>query len=201
MKAKLPTTMEFETHQTIVLGNEVLRDPRAPYHAASCMFALHYFCTTETSLRTFLETVSVNLVNGGYFFGCIPDGKAVLDCLASSGGTVYHDGMLTIRQYWEGQPQCFGSGFAISIEDTVVEGATTMRKKGWRAVWYTSSCVGLLPVFTHRARGRLHRGQLRVPHLFQRAAANCARVSTVSRAGLWCCTKLVFAGTNLCLEA
>lgn len=114
--------MVFETQQTDRLGNEVIVDPRAPFHAASCMFALHYFCTTEASLRTFLQTVASNLVNGGYFFGCIPDGKAVLGCLTASGGTMYHNGMLTIRQYWEGQPQSFGSGFAISIEDTVVQG-------------------------------------------------------------------------------
>jgi hypothetical protein len=47
------------------------------FDSVTSMFALHYFCASETSLRHLLTTAAANLRPGGYFFGVCPDGARV----------------------------------------------------------------------------------------------------------------------------
>ena len=60
--------------------------PAQAFDAVTCMFALHYFFASETSLRHLLTTVAANLRPGGYFFGVGPDGACVQTAISASKG-------------------------------------------------------------------------------------------------------------------
>jgi hypothetical protein len=85
----------------------------------------------------FLANVSLNLKDGGYFIGTVPDGKRVNDCSYSRGrrGT-YNSQMLRVEARWQGQPACFGSPYICAIGDTVTGSEL---KKGGRAA---ACCAG-----------------------------------------------------------
>ncbi len=68
----------------------------------------------------FLHNVAINLKDGGYFIGTVPDGKRINACIKDS--KVYSRPMLHIEAHWVGQPQCFGSPYICSIGDTVTSG-------------------------------------------------------------------------------
>ncbi|KAK9813088.1 hypothetical protein WJX72_008788 [[Myrmecia] bisecta] len=96
------------------------------YDAVSCMFALHYFFETEASLHMFMRNVSRNLKDGGYFFGCVPDGRTVVSVLMDEkrvhGRDVYDHKMLRLEALWQGQAQSFGTKYLCAIGDTVTAG-------------------------------------------------------------------------------
>lgn len=68
---------------------------------------------------------------GGYFFGCVPDGKAVMQTLQPNFPS-YKGPLLHILAEWKGTPQPFGSAYSMAIGDTVTQGtipiARTARK-------------------------------------------------------------------------
>ncbi len=68
----------------------------------------------------FLHNVSINLKEGGYFIGTVPDGKRINACIKNS--KLYHAPMLRIEAHWQGPPQCFGSPYICAIGDTVTSG-------------------------------------------------------------------------------
>lgn len=90
------------------------------FEVVTCMFAVHYFFSTELSAKTFFKTVSDSLVDGGYFMGTFPEGKSILLLLEQK--EKYESKLLTIEKKWKGKEQCFGSPFLFSIGDTVTEG-------------------------------------------------------------------------------
>lgn len=49
------------------------------FHMVVCMYAIHYSFLNETTLDTFLENVSQNLKDQGYFVGTCLDGNLILD--------------------------------------------------------------------------------------------------------------------------
>lgn len=102
-----------------VLGIEEFRDGTL-YDVVTCMFALHYFFVSEKALRQFLYNVSINLKEGGYFFGTVPDGKSINQCVMKS--PIYKSRMLTIEARWKGMPSTFGSPYICAIGDTVTGG-------------------------------------------------------------------------------
>lgn len=102
-----------------LLGIEEFKDGTL-YDAVTCMFALHYFFVSEKALRQFLHNVSINLKVGGYFFGTVPDGKSINQCVMKS--PVYKSPMLTIEARWKGMPATFGSPYICAIGDTVTGG-------------------------------------------------------------------------------
>lgn len=65
----------------------------------------------------FLHNVSINLKPGGYFFGTVPDGRRVNECIR--GSLTYQSPMLTVEARWKGSPGCFGSAYICAIGDTV----------------------------------------------------------------------------------
>jgi mRNA (guanine-N7-)-methyltransferase len=107
---------QCEFNASSSLGLEVWKDPGGvTYDAVTCMFALHYFCGSEDSLRTLLQTVVANLRVGGTFFGVVPDGKCVNEYLISGKSAAF----FTITPGWTGLPQAFGSAYSFEIIDTV----------------------------------------------------------------------------------
>jgi len=81
------------------LGAKEFRDT-LPYDCITSMFTLHYFFESEASLKQLLHNVSVNLKPGGIFFGCVPDGKRVLEALRAK--PEYSSRFLTIVREFEG---------------------------------------------------------------------------------------------------
>ena len=89
---------------------------------------------------------------GGYFFGCVPDGKAVMQTLQPSFPS-YKGPLLQILAEWKGSPQPFGSAYSMAIGDTVTQGIGMMQ-----------SCQNLQGLQVLRAS----------PHLINtRASARC----------------------------
>ncbi len=101
------------------LGLEEWKEPQQ-YDVVTCMFALHYFFVSEAALKQFLHNVSINLKDGGYFIGTVPDGKRINECIKSS--KMYNSPMLKIEARWEGSPSTFGSAYVCAIGDTVTGG-------------------------------------------------------------------------------
>jgi len=111
--------MEAEFFPYAHLGEREMEWDRA-FDVVSCQFAIHYFFVQEQAVRTFLRNASAALRPGGIFLATFPDGKRVLAAL--QGRPIYQSQMLSVRQRWEGPPQCFASPYQVSIADTVTEG-------------------------------------------------------------------------------
>lgn len=104
------------------LGIEEWREPRQ-YDIATCMFALHYFFVSEAALFRFLKNVAINLKEGGYFVGTVPDGKRVNEYAVRLGNKgVFSSPLLYIEAKWHGAPATFGSPYICAIGDTVTGG-------------------------------------------------------------------------------
>ena len=116
-KKSICTCCEFM--DTPALGIEEFREGTL-YDAVTCMFALHYFFVSEKALKQFLHNVSINLKPGGYFFGTVPDGKSINQCVMKS--KMFRSPMLTIEARWKGMPATFGSPYICAIGDTVTGG-------------------------------------------------------------------------------
>ncbi|KAL4442986.1 hypothetical protein ABPG77_008477 [Micractinium sp. CCAP 211/92] len=119
-QAKRPNQqLDYQFVDTPSLGLEEWREP-AQYDVVTCMFAIHYFFVSEAALKQFLHNVSINLKDGGYFIGTVPDGKRVNACIKH--GKKLELPMLTIEAHWQGTPGCFGSPYICAIGDTVTGG-------------------------------------------------------------------------------
>lgn len=116
-KGSIGTFCEFM--DSPLLGIEEYRDGKL-YDAVTCMFALHYFFVSEKALKQFLHNVAINLKPGGYFFGTVPDGKSINQCVMKS--TKFTSPMLMIEARWKGMPSTFGSPYICAIGDTVTGG-------------------------------------------------------------------------------
>jgi mRNA (guanine-N7-)-methyltransferase len=71
---------EYTFRATDALG-ETRVDWGRQYDIATCMFAGHFFLQTEQMLDAFLGNVAAGLRDGGYYFGTIASGRAVLELL------------------------------------------------------------------------------------------------------------------------
>lgn len=111
--------MEAEFFPYAFLGEREMEWDRA-FDVVTCMFAIHYFFVQERAVKTFLRNATAALKPGGIFLATFPDGKRILAAL--QGRTSHHSQMLSVRQRWEGPPQCFASPYQVSIADTVTEG-------------------------------------------------------------------------------
>ena len=63
----------------------------------------------------------IQSVAGGYFFGCVPDGKAIMSTLETSFPS-FKGVLLQILAEWKGNPRPFGSAYSMAIGDTVTQG-------------------------------------------------------------------------------
>lgn len=102
------TVCDFET--TCILGKKLWIDDD-PYDVVTCMFAAQYFCESEQTLRTFLETVAANLKPGGYFLGCAPSAMRVISARSSD--------LLSLEVFGNDE---FGAKVRLDIHDTVTAG-------------------------------------------------------------------------------
>lgn len=100
---------EFDVCDTF--GTETYTSTRM-YDSITCMFALQYFCETESMLDTFMSNVSSNLKRGGCFIGTVPCGQRIHN--ARSKSNMFVD----IVHLYE-TPQPFGSAYTCNIKDTV----------------------------------------------------------------------------------
>lgn len=112
--------IQADFEDTPMLGQKQWRE-ELQYDAITCMFAIHYFFESEKAIKTFLHNVSINLREGGYFFGCVPDGKAIMSTLQPSFPS-YKGQLLQILAEWKGSPRPFGSAYSMAIGDTVTQG-------------------------------------------------------------------------------
>ena len=121
-KKNIGTVVEFVDSSVLGLEEFVALDGdrREQFDAVTCMFALHYFFVSEKALKRFLRNVAINLKPGGYFFGTVPDGKSINQCVMKS--PKFSTPMLTVEARWKGQPQPFGSPYICAIGDTVTGG-------------------------------------------------------------------------------
>ena len=76
---------------------------------------------------------------GGYFFGCMPDGKAIMATLQPSFPS-YQGPLLQILAEWKGTPQPFGSAYSMAIGDTVTQG---MIRDSILSCWCCCCCANL----------------------------------------------------------
>jgi len=67
---------------------------------------------------------------GGYFFGCVPDGKAIMSTLQPSFPS-YKGQLLQILAEWKGTPRPFGSAYSMAIGDTVTQGNAALALNVW----------------------------------------------------------------------
>lgn len=67
---------------------------------------------------------------GGYFFGCVPDGKAIMSTLQPSFPS-YKGQLLQILAEWKGTPCPFGSAYSMAIGDTVTQGNAALALTVW----------------------------------------------------------------------
>ena len=105
------------------LGTAPWAEP--PQHdAVSCMFAAHYFFSSEASARQFLANVAANLKPGGVFFGTVPSGKRVMAAIKAGGSwPLVETPALRLEARWKGQASPFGAAYTCAIGDTVTAGA------------------------------------------------------------------------------
>ena len=113
------TRCEFEDSPN--LGIKEWKEPQQ-YDVVTCMFALHYFFVSETALKQFFHNVSINLKEGGYFIGTVPDAKRINECIFRSKKSVFDSPMLRIEARWQGTAGAFGSAYVCAIGDTVTGG-------------------------------------------------------------------------------
>lgn len=87
---------------------------------------------------------------GGHFFGCVPDGKAVMQTLQPTFPS-YKGPLLQILAEWKGTPQPFGSAYSMAIGDTVTQGVTPSYHTP--ILLHTSQCLHpcMHPFFLARA--------------------------------------------------
>ena len=67
---------------------------------------------------------------GGYFFGCVPDGKAIMSTL-QPGFPSFKGQLLQILAEWKGTPRPFGSAYSMAIGDTVTQGNAALALNVW----------------------------------------------------------------------
>lgn len=92
--------------------------PAEPCDVVTCMFALHYFFGSEQAAQTIVKTAADALKDGGFFVGIVPDARQVLERIKYG---PFDNGVLRVEALWPDQPQCFGSAYLCSIENTVTQ--------------------------------------------------------------------------------
>lgn len=102
------------THQDVCAG---YLDGK-PFDIVTCMFAMHYFFDTEAHALSLFHTASSNLKLGGVFVGIVPDALQINEYIKHG---PFDNGMMQVCALWAGQPACFGSKYACTIQGTVTE--------------------------------------------------------------------------------
>lgn len=124
-RAQFPRlTVTFEQSDNV--GRSPLQGLSTQYDAVTVMFAIHYFFKNEAMLRALMRNAAAAIKDRGYFFGCCPDGKAVLKELNQRDR--FENSVLCLNRLWEGRCQVFGSAFNFKIKDTVTDGGFGSRE-------------------------------------------------------------------------
>jgi mRNA (guanine-N7-)-methyltransferase len=115
------------------------------YDVVTCMFALHYFCNTDATLRHVLQNIASVLKPGGFFVGTVPDGARVRQAVRETWGGP----MLRIQPLWSGPHRPCGSAYLCDIADTVVAGGSIEYLVDEGTLIETARSVGLEPVTSY----------------------------------------------------
>jgi mRNA (guanine-N7-)-methyltransferase len=100
--------------------------PANLFDAVSCMFAAHYFFSSEDAARRFLTNVAAHLKPGGCFFGTVPSGRKVMGAIRGGGAwPVLDTPALRLEARWKGEAAPFGAAYTCAIKDTVTAGHET----------------------------------------------------------------------------
>ncbi|GAB5361838.1 hypothetical protein AAMO2058_000747000 [Amorphochlora amoebiformis] len=105
--------LEVAFEQSDDCGRKLLPELKGQYDAVTCMFAAHYFFKDETMAKTFLTNVKAALKPGGYFFGTVPDGKAVMTRIGNS--SHFENSILVLEKKWEVCPKTYLWLFILSL--------------------------------------------------------------------------------------
>jgi mRNA (guanine-N7-)-methyltransferase len=113
----------FESYKKLACDFEVCAtfgteayDSMTKYDCVTCMFALHFFFSDETTLDMFFRNVSMNLKEGGVLFGVTASGSRIHDANTKNK-------FVDIERLYE-TPEPFGSAYTCSIRDTVTSKST-----------------------------------------------------------------------------
>lgn len=140
------TIVEFEATERI--GSRRFADPKGPFDVISCMFALQYFYKSQETLDALLENVSMNLREGGYFVGTVPDGKRILKILDRK--DAYENAYMRIVKRFQGEPRSpFGNAIEFSLAGTVTEGGAPEYLAFFTPLKELAAKHGLVPVFDY----------------------------------------------------
>jgi mRNA (guanine-N7-)-methyltransferase len=112
------------------------------YDVVTCMFALHYFCSSERVLEHILRNVSASLKRGGMFIGTVPDGRRVVQAAKEN----WDGPMLRLKALWSGTSRPFGCAYVCDIANTVTSGGSIEYLVDEDALVRIAAAHGLSPV-------------------------------------------------------
>lgn len=144
----------FRTKCTFDVTSTLLKDPwrYGSFDVITCMFALHYFCSTKDILRHVLENVSRSLRPGGYFIATVPDGKRVaLACASSQTASEF----IRLQPLWTGPAKPFGCAYVCDMNDTVTSGGSIEYLVDFEELRRLAESVHLVPI-TRYGKAELH---------------------------------------------
>lgn len=93
------------------------------YDNISCMFVLHYFCSTKENLCNILEQVSSSLNENGYFFGTVMNGNSIESLIQTS--DIYTSDAIFVRKEYT-QRNDFGNKISFMLSGTLYFGEKSL---------------------------------------------------------------------------
>lgn len=121
------------------------------HDVVTCMFALHYFCSSERILDHVIRNISGSLKKGGIFMGAVPDGKMIEKALKEN----WNGPMLRIQALWTGASRPFGCAYVCDIANTVTSGGSIEYLVDEDSLIHIAAKYGLLPITLHTNHTKL----------------------------------------------
>lgn len=117
------TQLQFQSWRPPICDDVGQMIPRT-FDVVSCMFAMQYFCATESQIRQLFSTASDNLRPEGFFVGCVPDAQFITKLWNAENQGHYKSSVLNVRcedyNAFRSQSETkFGHAYYISIGDTI----------------------------------------------------------------------------------
>jgi len=112
------------------------------FDVVTCMFALHYFCSSEDVVTHIFNQISSSLNPGGVLIITVPDGKKVVEA-------IHHpitSSFLKLTSLWTGTPRPFGCAYICDMKDTVTSGGSIEYLVDTATILRIAHSVGLEPI-------------------------------------------------------
>ena len=114
------------------------------FDVVSCMFALHYFCSSEDILKHIFKNICSSLNTGGYLIITVPDGKNVVETMRHPVHST--STFLKLTALWTGTPRPFGCAYLCDMKDTVTSGGSLEYLVDTEVILHVARSIGLEPV-------------------------------------------------------